>query len=136
MAFSWRTKAVNLAALIALAAGCSQESRGYLEGVVSLNGAPVGPGTIMLEPVDASRAGAMATFGEDGKYSIISAGRKPGAATGEYRVSILGGEGFGEETSGRRPQSKIPPRYGQADTSNLIVKIEAGNNTQDFDLQP
>jgi hypothetical protein len=124
-----------LAALL-MAVGCSSESMGELEGVVKLNGSPVGPGTITLQPIDDSRAGAMATFGEDGKYSVMSAGRKPGAPPGEYRVLIYGGEGFGEETAGPRPQSKIPVRYGQPESSNLTVKIEPGSNTMDFDLAP
>jgi hypothetical protein len=96
----------------------------------------VGPGTITFEPVDGDKAGAVASFGEDGKYSVRSAGRKEGAPVGEYRVAIHGGEGFGEEVAGPPPPSKIPSRYSRPATSNVTVTIEPGTNAVDFDLQP
>jgi hypothetical protein len=102
---------------------------------VQLNGASVGPGTMMLEPVEGDGPGAMATFGEDGVYSVMSAGRKEGAPTGEYRVTIHGEDALSE---GANPQAKsnIPARYAQADLSNLTVKIDPGANTKDFHLEP
>lgn len=115
--------------------GCSQSDWGTLEGVVLVNGAPAGPGTIMLEPVNRTGPGAMASFGADGVYSIVSAGRKPGAPVGEYRVTIVDGEGLGEE-AGPRPKSVIPVRYSRADASNLTVTIESGDNTKNFELEP
>jgi hypothetical protein len=124
------------AAALLLVAGCGQGDWGYLEGTVLLNGQPVGPGTITFEPLDQDRAGAIAGFGEDGKYSVVSAGRKEGAKTGEYRVLIHGGEGFGEESSGSRPKSPIPARYAQPGTSDLKVTIEPGKQTFDFNLKP
>jgi hypothetical protein len=101
-----------------------------------MNGQPVGPGTITLEPVNADRAGAMATFGADGKYAVMSAGRKEGAPAGEYRVTIHGGEGYGEETVGPRPKSKIPARYGNPNTSDLQVTIDPDKKVFDFNLKP
>jgi hypothetical protein len=136
MGFNWRKALVWPFPLLLLTTGCSQEEWGYLEGVVRLNGSPVGPGAISLEPLDPSRAGAVARFGEDGKYSIMSARRKPGAPPGEYRVSIQGGENLTAETSGPPPKTKIPPRYGTPAGSNLTVTIEPGNNSKDFDLEP
>jgi hypothetical protein len=124
-----------MTSLLFLTAGCSQNNWGTLEGTVQLNGAPVGPGTIMLEPIEGNGPGAMATFGEDGEYTVMSAGRKEGAPAGEYRVTIHGGDALSE---GAGPQAKtdIPPRYAQADLSNLTVKIEPGDNTKDFQLEP
>jgi hypothetical protein len=77
----------------------------------------------------------MGTFGEDGVYSVMSSGRKEGAPAGEYRVTILGGDALSEGAD-PRPKTSIPPRYAQADLSNLTVKIEPGGNSQDFDLEP
>ncbi len=135
MASKWVQMAVCTAPLLFLMAGCSQEDWGTLEGTVQMNGSPLGPGTIMLKPVEGDRPGAMGTFGEDGVYSVMSAGRKEGAPAGEYRMTIHGGEGLGEGGSSQ-PMSSIPPRYGQADLSNLTVKIEPGENTKDFQLKP
>jgi len=126
----------GLAALLLFVAGCGGEDWGYLEGKVKLNGTPVGPGSITLEPVDGTRAGSVGSFGEDGRYSIMSAGRKEGALPGEYRVLIHGGENFGEETGGPPPASKIPARYGDMASSDLRVTIEPGKKTLDFDLKP
>ena len=121
--------------MIAAALGCGGKDWGYLEGAVTLNGSPVGPGSITFEPVDQSRAGAMASFGEDGQYKVISAGRKEGALPGEYRVLIHGGDSFGEEGAGPAPPSKIPARYGKSNTSDLKVTIEPGKKTFNFDLK-
>jgi len=126
---------VALAAVMGLLVGCAQEDWGYLSGTVKLNGEPVGPGSIVLEPVDGLHAGAVGSFGEDGKYAIQSAGRKEGARTGEYNVTIHG-PGFTEESGGPRPASKIPARYGNASTSGLKVTIEPGKKAVDFDLEP
>ncbi len=137
MAISSRTVGALtcLAVMLALAIGCGEKDWGYLEGTVRLNGQPVGPGSIVLEPVDGLHAGAVGTFGEDGKYTIQSAGRKEGARTDEYNVTIHG-PGLTVETAGPRPASKIPARYGYASTSGLKVTIEPGNNTVDLDLEP
>jgi hypothetical protein len=124
------------AAVLLMAAGCGKGDRGYLSGTVLLNGQPIGPGTISLEPLDGDRAGATASFGADGKYTVVSAGRKEGAAVGEYRVLIYGGEAFGEEHVGPRPVSKIPARYSNPQTSDLTVTIEPEKKTVDFDLKP
>jgi hypothetical protein len=124
-----------MTSLFFLTAGCSQNDWGTLEGRVQLNGAPVGPGTIMLEPVEGDRPGAMATFGEEGEYTVMSAGRKEGAPAGEYRVTIHGGDALSEDAN-PRAKSNIPPKYAQPDLSLLTVKIEPGDNTQDFNLEP
>jgi hypothetical protein len=121
---------------VLLAGGCGKADWGYLSGTVKLNGQPVGPGTITFEPTDAERAGSIASFGEDGQYTVISAGRKEGARVGEYRVLIQGGSTFGEETVGPRPASKIPARYANPQTSDLKVTIESGSKTHDFELKP
>ncbi len=128
--------AMFCAATLALTVGCDQADWGELEGTVLLNGNPVGPGSITLEPIDGSHAGAVATFGEDGKYTAMSAGRRPGAKAGEYRVLIRGGENLTAETAEPQPPSKIPARYGRPGESDLTVSIEPGDNTKDFDLQP
>ena len=66
----------------------------------------------------------------------MSSGRKEGATTGEYRVSIRGGEDLGVERAGPAPASKIPAKYNSSQTSGLTVTVEPGENTHDFDLKP
>src|SRR5688572_27003192 len=110
--------------LVLTVCGCSGSDWGYLSGTVLLNGEPVGPGTITLQPVSGDRAGAVASFGADGKYTVMSAGRKEGARAGEYVVTIHGGEAFGEESVGPKPKTKIPARYSNSNTTDLTVTIE------------
>ena len=131
-----RLLAVGTVVILLTMAGCGGADWGYLEGTVLLNGQPAGPGTISLEPMEGDRAGAIASFGEDGKFAVRSAGRKEGAPTGEYRVLIYGGENFGEEQRGPRTESKIPARYSNPSTSELTVTIERGSQTVNFDLKP
>ena len=123
------------ASLLVLMAGCSQGDWGTLTGVVRMSGAPLGPGTIMLTRVDDDGPGAMAAFGEDGAYSVMSSGRKEGAPAAEYRVTIRGGDALGEGAN-PRATTNIPSRYAQMDLANLTVRIEPGENTKDFELEP
>jgi hypothetical protein len=131
-----RCLVAGAAVVLLMAAGCGNADRGYLTGTVLLSGQPVGPGTLSFEPLDGDRPGGSAFFGEDGKYTLMSAGRKEGAPIGEYRVLVYGGEGFGEETPGPRPKSKIPARYANPQTSDLKITIQPGKQTFDFDLKP
>ena len=124
------------AGLLVIASGCGKKDWGYLSGTVKINGQPVGPGTIQLQPIDATHAGAMASFGDDGKYSVFSSGRKEGAHTGEYKVVVFSGEEFGLEDSGPKPKSNIPARYSNPDTTDLTVSIEAGKKVFDLELKP
>lgn len=130
------TRIVAAAVLITVA-GCGDKDWGYLSGAVKLNGEPVGPGTITFEPVDSTKVGAIATFGEDGQYTTRSSGQKEGIRTGEYRVLIQGGtlEEIVSE-GGPPPKTKIPVKYSNPNKSDLKVTIEAGSQTQDFDLKP
>ncbi len=109
------TSVVPVVAVLALA-GCGGSDWGYLEGTVKLNGQPVGPGTVTLEPITGEGAGAIARFGEDGKYKVTSARRKEGAPTGEYRVLIHGGESFGEE----QVAHARPPRFPRDTASHRL----------------
>ena len=71
----------------------------------------------------------------DGKYKIISAGKKEGATVGEYRVTIHPNlTDFGFEQTAKK--AAIPARYAKADTSGLTVKIERGTKQVDFELKP
>jgi hypothetical protein len=135
--FNSRHLTIGIAAiLLVTCVGCGGSDWGYLEGTVTLNGQPVGPGTISLQPVSEDRAGATAGFGADGKFTVMSAGRKQGARTGEYVVVIRGGENLNEETVGRQPVSMIPARYSNPTMSDLRVTIQPGKNTVEFDLKP
>ncbi len=135
---SWTDGAVVCLLGLVLCAGCQDENWVQVGGRVTLQGEPVGPGTIMFHCLDA-RGGepqdAVGHFGDDGQYTLRSAGKRKGAAVGKYRVTIhAGGEDtFGDENANRL-QSKIPARY--ASGSGLTATVAPGRETVDFDLDP
>ena len=61
--------------------GCSDDKWGYVSGRVTLQGKPVGPGSMMFEPENpptVTTPSAIAHFREDGKYTLKSAGNRNG----------------------------------------------------------
>lgn len=126
---------------VAVVIGCGDKDWGYVTGTVMVDGRPVGPGSLMFEPVDPDAntvSAAIAHFKEDGKYVLKSAGNREGAKAGEYRVMIHGRseEKFGEEAIDPTAPSAIPARYLDYGSSGLTRTIESGQNTIDFDLKP
>jgi hypothetical protein len=117
-----------------LLGGCGSSDWGEVTGTVRVNGQPVGPGSISLEPVEPGKPGAVARFGEDGRYTVMSSGNKEGARVAEYRVAIVGGNA-GDEVVDPNARSRIPAKYSDATTSNLTLKVEPGSKEQDFDLK-
>lgn len=138
----------NSKLLLALAAvallsipGCSDSNWGHVTGTVSLQGQPVGPGSLMFEPegaATASATSAIAHFREDGKYELKSAGNRKGAPIGTYLVMIHGRseESFGDEVVNPDQKSVIPHKYMNHRLSGLKATIKPGSQTIDFDLTP
>lgn len=129
------------AALFVLASGCGDENWGYVTGTVTLEGKPVGPGTLMFEPADPASItapSAIAHFREDGKYVLKSAGNRKGAPAGDYLVMIhgRGEEAFGDERIEDDYQSPIPAKYLNHRKSGLTATVKPGSQVIDFDLQP
>ena len=126
-----------LLAAILLFGGCGESDWGQVEGVVTLRGEPIGPGTLIFEPTspELTRSG-MGQFAEDGHYEIKSAGNEAGLPAGEYRVRIHAeaGEDFGEERVGPPPESAIPPQYLNYG-AGLMATVEPGSNTINLELE-
>jgi hypothetical protein len=118
-----------------IVAGCGKSDWGYLEGSVLLNGKPIGPAIISLEPSDGQRAGGVGPVDENGKYKIISARKKEGVAVGDYRVTVHSNlSDFGFEQPNKK--AAIPARYANPDTSGLTVTVERGTKQFDIELKP
>ncbi|MEX2170307.1 MAG: hypothetical protein WD851_13420 [Pirellulales bacterium] len=133
--------AILIAALIGVSAGCADENWGYVTGTVSLQGKPVGPGSMMFEPENPptmTTPSAIAHFREDGKYSLKSAGNREGAPIGTYLVMIHGRseESFGDEIVDPNHKSAIPGKYLNHRLSGLKATVKPGSQTIDFDLEP
>lgn len=129
------TKSCALAlSMILCFVGCGDGQWGEIAGVVKLNGQPIGPGRMTLTPATEQQGSSMGIVAENGTYSVISPGRRPGAVVGDYLVGIQ--DDFDPETIGPRPKAKFPAKYADPATSGLKVTIEPGTKIFDFELSP
>jgi hypothetical protein len=144
--------------LLLLGCGSSQSDRpktAPVRGVVTFNKEPLVGAQVTLMAVGASR-GAVGTTNQDGEFTLSTFGSADGAIIGEHRVTISCweapafalGKTFVDsseyekakrmaETAGQstEPVSRIPKRYSQIDSSELIANVEAGKkNYFTFDL--
>jgi hypothetical protein len=91
-------------------------------------------GAVMFEPVKDSLYPATGEIGPDGSFTLKTPNAGDGAAPGEYRVKIVPDESkLGTVTKGKtttRDLSKLPfpPRYLDADTSELTATVKPESN--------
>jgi hypothetical protein len=111
--------------------------RQAVSGKVTLDGRPLGRGTILFQPTSGLPTPAMVSI-TGGSYSIPTA---HGLVPGSYKVSISSSENSGPaekfgEAPGKTPplpKELIPPQYSTATTLTAEVK-EGASNSFDFDL--
>ena len=113
-------------------AGCG-ESRTPLSGSVTLDGEPVGQGSVAFYAL-AGEAQNVAAAIENGKYEI-PADRRP--ASGPYRVEINWPKPTGKQVPSADPgfmldetREAIPPKFNP--DSELEVQIEPGTEVYDI----
>jgi hypothetical protein len=135
---SFRIARVALVALAAFcAAGCSSsEFESDVSGTVTLDGSPVGPGTVVFAPTDDKSNPATGLVEVDGDYFLRS-NRIRGLPPGHYKVSVSVVH-YDPVAAGQRstkPGKQITPRkYADPSTSGLEYDVEPGNNSIDIDL--
>jgi hypothetical protein len=126
--------------LAILTAGCNQSGLDLapVTGVVTLNGQPVSEAGIMFQPVDAAIGPpAYGATDENGHFELATVNR-PGAAIGEHRVAISKTESIAIPQRKGLPIYKtkehIPPKYGNSQTSGLMITVKDEDNSFTFDL--
>ena len=118
--------------------GCGgSSSEATVQGVVTLDGAPVPAGSISFVPSTGGTQ-AYAMSDESGAYEAYT-GRKPGLRTGEYKVTVVARkkpqvnqtEAGGPAAAG----DSITPRwYASPETTSLAIKVEPGSNEVNLEL--
>jgi hypothetical protein len=103
-----------------------------VKGKVTLDGEPVRLAVIYLEPKDPAIGNeAKGYIREDGSFAIrtYSNNDDDGAVAGEYKVAIVPYSNtlYGPKPEGVDP-TPIPEKYRSAKTSDLVVRIEPGDN--------
>lgn len=135
-------------AVLALAAGCGGGRKIVpVSGLVTFNGEPCKNVIVTFQPIAAQDEdelpgrGSSAVTGDDGRYTLIYDGEKPGALTGKHRVRIS--PQFGTPTGEEGPEGPrvvggwnylIPPEWN--DLSKVEFEVPAGGTDQaDFHIE-
>jgi len=135
-------------AVLALAAGCGGGRKVVqVSGLVTFNGQPARNVVVTFQPVaskeedDMPGRGSGAITGEDGRYTLVYDGDKPGCLTGKHLVRIspqFGTQKTGEEgPEGPRTAGGwnylIPPEWN--DLSKEVFDVPAGGTDKaDFHI--
>lgn len=122
-----------------LLAGCEQgPPRAQVSGQVTFQGKPVAEALLLLS--NAELGVYMTTDVVDGRYEVVTATGK-GVQPGVYQVAISPppvDHPVGPILEPPRPieVANIPRRYHDPQNSGLSAELVAGENVQNFDMQP
>ncbi|MBN1394368.1 MAG: hypothetical protein JW959_05050 [Pirellulales bacterium] len=119
--------------------GCSAgpEPTFPVEGVISIDGKPLGGGTVLFEmksPGGGDRYTARGTIASDGRYRLSTFADGDGAPAGQYRVAVLPQQAKLVEYSAAAAPPPIPLSYGSVETSGLEYVVKPGPNTINIEL--
>jgi len=118
--------------------GCGgSNNEATVQGVVTLDGAPVPAGSISFVPAGGGTQ-AYAMSDESGNYEAYT-GREAGLKPGQYRVTVVARERPATnhtETGAPAPAgASITPRwYASPETSGLSFDVKPGSNEINLDL--
>ena len=125
------------ALFVAMLQGCANKLEAEVSGTVTLDGQPIGPGTVNFSPVGGESNPAVGTIMPDGSY-MLKTSRTVGLAPGTYRVAVSVFENQEALAPGQRsnapPRLRTPEKYNSVETSGLEFKVEPGRNTIDLKL--
>jgi hypothetical protein len=119
------------------AASCTQsEFEADVAGKVTLDGAPVGPGTVVFVASDAASNPSTGTVQVDGNY-FLKSNRIRGLRPGHYKatVSIIHQDPVPPGHRSTVPPKLVSPaKYADPATSGLEFDVASGENTIDIEL--
>jgi hypothetical protein len=117
--------------------GCGPKSlESKVSGHVTLDGKPIGPGTINFVREGGGQNPAIGNVDRDGNYTVVT-NRTTGLLSGKYKVSV----GIHQQPVNLAPGAFSPPmplvhpeKYGSTETSGLEYNVETGINTINIEL--
>jgi hypothetical protein len=117
--------------------GCGSDLGADVEGVVKLDGKPIGPGVIVFAPIDGQDNPATGAIQLDGSY-FMKTMRDEGLRPGEYKVAVQIHEiptdlAYGEKDM-RPIKFRIPEKFTTVEKSGLEFEVKPGSNTIDIEL--
>jgi hypothetical protein len=131
----------GLILLHAICAGCGgSEELARVDGVVRLDGKPLGKGIVTFVP--AAGRSASGSLGNDGTFRLGTYGKTDGALVGTHHVTITATEtptgppNFDVDRPAVRSKDLlVPARYASTSGSGLTFDVKAGERNQaEFDL--
>jgi hypothetical protein len=118
-------------------AGCSRSGfESQVSGRITLEGKPMGSGTVVFVPEGENRNAPMGTIEPNGDY-FLKTNRDTGLMPGKYTVSMSVYDtpphqpGERMQTTGKQ---LVPTKYTDAHTSGLEYEVKPGSNTINIDL--
>jgi hypothetical protein len=122
--------AVLLGSSFASADDKKSEPKGEdVTGKVAFKGKPLPVGTVTFVSRD-DKTKVAALIAEDGSYKAV-------VPAGEYKLTIttlVPKKKDDKDPPKKLPEVKIPPKYGDRDTTPLVATIKEGKNTLDIQL--
>jgi hypothetical protein len=128
--------ALGAALVLTTIVGCGQE-KSVVSGVVTLDGVPLDNGTIQFFPEKGDGQTAAAILDQEGRYRVE-------ASPTTMKVVISSSKVIGKRKKYTDvPESPwieermevLPPRYRDRNKTELIFKVEPGENRKDFELK-
>jgi hypothetical protein len=119
------------------ACGAGGPAKAPAEGTVTYNGTPLAQGTVQFWPeagVTEANPAVMAVIA-DGKFALGLGYEEAGVLPGTYKVSVSSYEEAQVNNRKAMPKSLIPERYGDRETSGLVVAVpEDGDRALKIEL--
>lgn len=126
--------------VFATLAGCGSADSGHVpvhptSGAIKFRGQPVAGALVTLHPKEGTGTGApspRATVGHDGKFDLSTYVGQDGAPEGEYVLTVQWYRPVCQGNEVLGGPNVLPAKYASARTSDVLIKIAAGENR----LQP
>lgn len=111
-----------------------------VSGTVTLNGEPVGPGTVAFIPSDGTGNPATGNVDESGKFQMSVHKPGDGVPPGTYKVTVTIEKtpAYGDEKGNLFPPTYLSPeKYMNPETSGFAITVEKNKPaTVTFDMKP
>ncbi|HTU17057.1 MAG TPA: hypothetical protein VMG10_03280 [Gemmataceae bacterium] len=126
-----RSLALEVILLAALATTACGKGEGKVSGVVTYQGKPVSAGTVLF--VGDDKMPARGPIHSDGSYQVNH------VPTGNVKIAVLvpppSPAPYTKDPQRPPPSVAIPPKYMNADTSEMTYKVSSGSQTHDLKLK-
>jgi hypothetical protein len=134
---SWAGPCATIVAVCVTLLGCGGRFDANVEGVVTLDGEPIGPGVVIFAPVEGGYNPATGAVQNDGSYFLKTMNER-GLRPGSYKVAVQIHEIPTDRAYGERDMRpikfRIPEKYITIETSGLQFEVEGGANKIDIEL--